>query len=165
MRNVSNEFKASVFSQQTDEVFIALITISHESFTDDIRVASDPFELLPTAGERGVVSNGLEYIYLPFRLVLPSEDDTGVARARLEMDNVDRRAVAAIRNANSSLSVNIDIVLASDVDNVEMSVQDFRLEKVRYDALTISGDLTVEYYDLEPFPYQRFTPSAFQGMF
>lgn len=164
-RPLSNAFKTAVHAQQTSEVFIMLATISHPQFTDDIRLASDPFEDLPDAGVRGVVSRGLEYIYLPFNINLPAQDDTGVARASLSIDNISREIVAAVRSANSALAITLEIVLASDVDTPEVTVQDFRLESVTYDALTVSGDLSVEYYDLEPFPARRFTPSDFPGLF
>lgn len=163
-RNLSNNAKRAVFSQQTDEVFIVLLTINHPSFIEPARVSSDPFELL-SSGARGVISNGIEYPYLPFTISLPQQDDTGTARATLSIDNIDRRIVAAARGANSSLDVKIEIVLASDLNAVEMSIDKFKLEKVTYDAFTVSGELSVQYFDLEPFPSKRFTPSDFPGMF
>lgn len=164
-RNLSPNAKRAVFSQQTDEVFIVLLTINHPSFTEPARVSSDPFELLPNANVRGVISNGIEYPFLPFTISLPQQDDTGTARATLAIDNIDRRIVAAARGANSALDVKIEIVLASDPDTVEMSIDKFKLEKVTYDAFTVSGELSVQYFDLEPFPSKRFTPSDFPGMF
>lgn len=164
-RPLSNAAKQAIYSQQTDEVFIILLTISGDNLADDIRIASDPFEDLPNAGVKGVVSRGDEYIYLPFTIGLPVQDDTGIARANISVDNVGREMMVAVRTANAALSITIEIVLASDVDTPEMTVSDFRLEKVNYNALTVSGDISVEYYDLEPFPARRFTPSDFPGIF
>lgn len=164
-RQVSNTFKKAVFDQQTSEAFILLLTIDHPSFTQPIRVCSDPYEDLPDAGVRGVVSQGDEYLYLPFSISLPVQDIAGVARASLSVDNISREIVAAVRRANSALSIKIEIVLASDVNAPEVTINDFRLERVSYDAYTVSGDLTMAYYDLEPFPSRRFTPSDFVGMF
>lgn len=164
-RNVSNAFKQAVFAQQTSEAFILLATISHPSFTDDIRVASDPYEDLPIAGVKGVISDGLEYVYLPFTITLPAQNDTGIARASISIDNVNREIVNAVRRATSALEVSMQVVRASDVNTPEVLVSDFRLERITYDALTVSGEITVEYYDLEPFPSKRFTPSDFPGMF
>ena len=165
MRPLSNAAKHAIYAQQTDEVFIILATISNPNFEDDIRVCSDPYELLPDAGVKGVVSRGQEYIYLPFTINLPAQDDTGVAKASISIDNISREIVSAVRKASSSLGITIEIVLASAVDNVEVSVQDFRLERVSYDAFTVSGDISAEYFDLEPFPARRFTPSDFPGLF
>jgi len=164
-RELSNSAKQALFAQATEEVFIVLVTIDHETFTSPIRVSSDPFELLPDAGVRGVVSRGNEYLFMPFSINLPIQDDTGIARASLSVDNISREIVAAVRNARSALSITIEIVLASNVDDVEISIPDFRLESISYDAFTVSGDLSIEYFDLEPFPARRFTPSDFPGLF
>lgn len=164
-RQLSNSAKAAIYTQSTDECFITLVTIDHDSFVTPIRVCDDPFEVLPDAGVRGVVSRGDEYLYLPFSIELPAQDDTGVARARLSIDNVSREIVAAVRQADSALSISIEVVLASDPDTPEVSVDDFRLNRVTYDALTVSGEISVEFFDLEPFPARRFTPSDFPGLF
>lgn len=164
-RPLTNAAKLAMYSQESPEAFIILLTIDHPTFTAPIRVASDPFELLPDAGVRGVVSRGNEFIFMPFILELPQEDDTGAYRATLSVDNVTREIVAAVRTANSAISVAIEIVMSSSVNDVEVSVPDFKLEKVNYDALTVSGELSIEYYELEPFPYRRFTPSDFPGLF
>lgn len=164
-RTLSNAAKAALYAQSTDEAFIILVTINHSTFTDPVRVASDPLELLPVAGVRGVISRGEEFVFLPFNIELPAQDDSGVAKARLSVDNISREIVAAVRTATSALSINIEIVLASDPDTVEVSIEDFRLDRVTYDALTVSGDISVEYFDLEPFPARRFTPSDFPGLF
>jgi len=164
-RQISNAAKAAIFAQQTDEAFITLVTINHPTFTAPVRVASDPYELLPVAGVRGVVSRGEEYLFLPFTIELPTQDDSGVAKARISVDNISREIVAAVRRATSALTITIEIVLASDPDTPEVSIEDFRLDRVTYDALTVSGDISVEYFDLEPFPARRFTPSDFPGLF
>ena len=164
-RTVSNTFKAAAFAQQTGEVFIMLVTLSSPGLIDDIRVCSDPFELLPTAGVRGVVSRGDEYVFLPFEITLPTEDDSGIARAKLTIDNVTRQVVQAVRSSAGRIGITIEIVLASDPDTVEVSMNDFILDGITYDALTVTGEISLEYYDLEPFPSSRFTPSYFPGIF
>ena len=164
-RIVSAAFQQAVNSQTTNEVFTVLLTISHESFIDDIRICSDPAVLLPVAGVRGVVSRGDEFIYLPFEVVFPSQDDSGISNATIVTDNVDRTIIAAIRGADSPVDITVELVLSSDPDTVEASVENFRLEGVTYNSLTVSGQLSVEYFDLEPFPKGRFTPSEFPGIF
>jgi hypothetical protein len=164
-RTVSNVVKHAINAQQTNEVFIVLLTIDHPNFTAPIRVASDPKQVLPVALVRGVISNGEEFIYLPFCITLPQQDDTNTARATLSIDNIDREIVKAVRTADSAISVKIEIVLASDTDNIEISIDKFKLASITYDAFTVSGELSLDYYDLEPFPCKRFTPSDFPGMF
>lgn len=169
MRNVSASFREAVAAQETQESFFALVTISHDSFEDDIRIASIPYEQLPIAGVRGVVSRGQEYVFLPFDLVLPAEDDTGIARARIEISNVDREIVRQARtarmNGSDSLTITIEILITANVDNPEITLPEFRLENVKYNALTLSGDVSIESYELEPFPSGRLTPGDYPGLF
>lgn len=165
MRGLSAAAKQAMFAPQTGEAFIVLLTFSHPSLTDDIRVASDNLTDLPVAGGKGVISNGLEYVYCPFAFQLPQEDNTGLASASLTVDNIDRRITQAVRQANSAIDVKIQIILASSPDLVEISLDDFQLRRCSYNALTITGDLTLEYFDQEPFPSKRFTPADFPGMF
>ena len=165
-RNVSNALRAATNAQQTDTAFITLLTITNANLVTPIRVCDDPNQLLPVAGVRGVISRGDEYIYLPFTFSLPAEDDTGIGRASLTIDNISREIVQAVRQAiGSKISLKIEIVLSSDLNTPEVVMSDFILEGIKYDAFTVTGDVTVEYYDLEPFPARRFTPSDFPGIF
>lgn len=165
-RNVSNALRAATNAQQTDTAFITLLTITNQNLATPIRVCDDPNQMLPVAGVRGVVSRGDEYIFLPFAFSLPAEDDTGIGRASLTIDNISREIVQAVRLAiGTKISLKIEIVLSSDLNTPEVVMNDFILEGIKYDAFTVTGDVTVEYYDLEPFPARRFTPSDFPGIF
>lgn len=164
-RQLSNAAIQAAYSQETSEVFVSLLTITNPSFTEPIRLSSDNAVLLPNSNVRGTISNGIEYIYCPFTITLPQDDDTGIARATIRVDNIDRRITEAVRRATSAISVDIRIVLASSPDVIEAIVQDFRLEQVSYDALEVSGELSLDYYDLEPYSKLRFTPSGFPGLF
>ncbi len=164
-RVLSSTAKQALFAQQTDEVFAVLLTIEHSSFSQPVRISSDPKEDLPEAGVKGIVSRGDEYIYPPFSLSLPSQDDTVLAKANISIDNVSREMISHVRGADSALSIKIEVILASDPDTVEISMSQFKLERVTYDALTVNADISVEYFDLEPFPARRFTPADFPGMF
>jgi len=57
-RQLSNTAKAALYAQQTSEVFIMLLTVNHESFSEPIRITNDPGTELPDAGVLGIVSRG-----------------------------------------------------------------------------------------------------------
>lgn len=164
-RTLSPEAKEALFAERTSEVFITLVTLNHPSFTQPARFSSDPTQVLPDAGERGTLSQGEEYLFLPFEFDLPAQDDTGIANARIVIDNIDRRIVAAARTANSAVDVTISVVLASNPDVHEITISGFKIDKVNYNAVELSGVISVEYFDLEPFPAKRFTPSDYPGIF
>lgn len=107
-----------------------------------------------------------EYQPFPFELELPDDtDDMSGALARLRVDAVDRRVVEAVRRIGGVPSVDVEIVLASDPDTVELSWPTFSLSNVRYDAMKIEGDLVLEVLDQEPFPADAFNPDLFPGAF
>lgn len=165
-RQISDNAKKAVFAQSTDEAFITLAKINHPSFVDGpVYVCDDAMEALPTLGGRGVISRGQEYVYMPFSMSMPMQDDTGLAQAKITIENVSRQIIDVARRADSSLSIHIEVVMASDVDSPEITMPEFKIERIKYDAMSVSGDLSVEYYDLEPFPARRFSPADFAGLF
>lgn len=163
-RPVSNILRQAVFAQETAEVFILLLTIDHDDLSDPIRVTADPGDVMPS-GAKGIVSNEVEYIFYPFDLTLPNEDEEASPRAKLQIDNVTQEIVATLRSLNSPPRVSLQIVLASQPDIVEARLVDFQLRNVVYDVSLVTGDLTIEQFDLEPFPASRITPSRFAGVF
>lgn len=165
MTEVSDDYKVDFYAQETDSVFIVLLTFSSDELTEDIRIASDPKETLPDAGILGVVSNSLEYLYAPFDIRLPRDDKTGLITAKITIDNTDRTIIDNLRTITRPVTLQIDIVLSADVDYVEKTYQGFELSNVQYDSFSITADLTLDYWDNEPFPSGRYTPSGFPGLF
>ena len=76
------------------------------------------------------------------------------------IDNVSRILVDEIRNFADAMTVSIYVVdaTASPV-SLEASYSGFSLKNLTYDALSITGRLTVEDFLGEPFPKGR-TPSS-----
>jgi hypothetical protein len=85
--------------------------------------------------------------------------------AKLRIENVDRSIVQYVRDIKKPVTVKIQIVLSEDVNAVEFEYDNFRLSNVSYDSQYVEGDLTLDYWGLEPFPSGRFVPSAWPGLF
>lgn len=166
-RPLSPAAKAAIFAQETDKAFIVLLTISHPTWEEDMLFSNDATEPLTIPNTRGTKSRGDEYIFLPFSVKLPQQDETGNASASLSIDNISREIVYRIRQAQAvaAARVKIEIIVNTTPDVVEMTLPNFRLSNVSYDALTITGDIDLKYFDLEPFPARTFTPSDFPAMF
>ena len=155
-RSVSSEFKSTVFGSQTEEAYLVLIKVDHESMDAPIRVTSN-----------GVVtvSNGESFQPYPFTLALPDDTERPFSRGRLTIENVSQTIIESIRSISTALLITIQIVLASDLDTVEVEYPDFELTDISYDAQTISGSLNIESFVEEPFPGDSFIPSYFPGLF
>jgi len=156
MRNVSSAFKSAVYGQQTDEVFIVLITLDHDELSSPLRVTSDGV---------ATTSGGNTYYPYPFEISVPSDTEKTLTQGTLTIDNVARDIVEAIRSVPSSPTITIKIVLASDPNAVEVQFPDYEFKNISYDAYTVTGDLSVETFLQEPFPGEAFTPGYFPGLF
>ena len=163
--NVSTAFKQAAFAQETEVAVITLLTMTVGSMV--IRVCNTPVEKFSDLGENvyGVTSNSERYIFLPFEITLPQDDKTGAVTAKLEIDNVNREIVEAARSTNNPINVGIQVVLSNALNTPELEFNDFKLTNVKYNGFVVSGNLSVDYLGLEPFPKGRFTPSGFPGLF
>lgn len=153
---VSDDFRAAAYAQETDEVFIELITIAHSDLAAPIRVTSDGVE---------TVSRGATYVPFPFALLLPDDGESAEPTANLKIDNVSREILATLRQLTSRPTATLEIVLASDPDTVEQSFPDFELAEAPWDSQQITGQLTQQSFLNEPYPAGIFAPAWFRGLF
>lgn len=156
MRVLSSTALQSMFSEETDEIYVVLITIDHEELPAPIRVCSDSIDTM---------SRGNNYISYPFEFSLPTDLEEGPPSASITVDNVHRELTNSLRMITSPATFTIEIVRASDPDTLESSFLPLKMRSVKVDALTISGELTTDDDTAEPFPYRSFTPSSFPGLF
>lgn len=149
-------FLRSAFESETDEVWLALLTISHSTLEQPIRVVNNTVD---------VTSNGETFQAFAFDLLLPDDEQDSPAIARLEIDNVSLEIIQSVRLMNTPASVLIQIIRHSLPDTIEVSLPDFSLRNVSWDAQTVTGDLVLEDFVQEPYPAGTFTPAGFPGAF
>lgn len=155
MRTLSSTAIASAHAQETGEVWLVLLTISHSSLPAPIRVVNN---------NEDITSRGNLYQAFPFEIILPGEDPDGVTKALLRFDNVERTAITAIRGLTSAPAVTIEVILASAPDVVEISFSGLTVKNVNFDAVQIEGELHFESLWTEPITYTM-TPSRLPGLF
>jgi hypothetical protein len=166
-RNVSAVFRAAVNKAQTGEVPVVLITLDHDDLDAPIRVSTDNADTF-VVGERtvrGTISNGNNFPFCPVRVSLPDDSEETISEATLEIDNVDRDVMIAVRTAQSPPTITIQVVLASTPDTIEAQWLNFKLASVEADALVITGKLSLGNFLGEPYPGGSMLPSNFLGLF
>ncbi len=146
-------------AQETGEVLLALVTITSSY------IVGGPLRLVQDL--QNITSNGNVYTAFPFEVRLPSDNDEGFGKVTLTIDNIDRSIAAAIKSIPPSAPplVQIDIVVASQPNTVEMSLPNLVIRNISGDAFRIDGELWVDEEDLLPFPEGAFTPQYFPGLF
>ncbi len=166
MRNVSLRFRNAIYAQETDEVPIALLTVTHESLSIPIYISSDPTTRLSDEPLLyGTESRGNQYIYLPFEFTLPDDASDSPPRVQLTMDNIDRTLVAMLRSFVTPPTLKMEIILASDPDLVEITVPVLDMSDATIDDHAISTTLVADPLINEPHPAGQFTPGSFPGLF
>lgn len=156
----------AMFSPDADDSLIVLATITHSGGV--IRIADGYTQRLSETDDEvlyGVISNGQQYIFLPFQFIAPTEEQMSAPRCRISVQDVTRYLTPLIRSASEAPSVSFDLVLSSTPNTVEVSFPDFLMGAIQYNQNTVTAELTVESLTNEPFPAFTFTPSAFPGLF
>ena len=152
--SISDALKAEAWSAESD-LPLVLLTIEHEDIDPPVRVVNNKVD---------VTSQGEIFSAFPFEIDLPDSPEDAPPRSRLRIDNVSREIGQAIRLIASPASVTIQVVRQADPDTIEAEFLGYRLSNVRYDALTVEGDLTREDFTREPYPFLTYSPAEFPGL-
>lgn len=167
----------AMFSSETDQQLIMLLTIYDPNGSTDPAAATTPIRLSDNFIGRlssttdaevvyGVTSRSNEYVFIPMTLNLPAEQETGLGDCSLTFNFVTPEAVTLIRtHLFSRTKVLIELVLSGSPDHIEASFSEFYITSATYSADSINLSLSMVSYNKEPFPCFNFTPSYFPGLF
>lgn len=166
VRNLSLNMRTALFAQESGEVPVFLLTITHPALAAPILLSTDPStRLSSTPLSYGTVSRGLTFLYAGVEVSLPDEQDRAAPASKLIVSNVTRDLVPLARSVSTPPSVKIEAVLLSAPDTVEMSWPAFDMSNLSYDAATLTFDLTIDALVTESFPSGKFDPASFPGLF
>lgn len=156
MRLLSPTFLRAMHAQESAEVLLPLVRLSHADWDDDVRLVPD---------WQPITHQGEEYIPYAFEITLPDDDAEGVPVLRWVADNVSRELVILLRAVTDKITARVVWVLASQPDFVEAGPFEVEMTAVEYDAQSLSGTMQVEPILDEPFGYLTMTPKTTPGLF
>lgn len=166
MRLLSLEFRKSLFAQESGEVPVFLLTITHPQLGAPIRLSTDPTTRLSVDPLRyGTVSRGETFEYVGVEITLPDEQAKNPPTSKLVISNVSRELVPLARSVSTPPSVKIEAVLASAVDTVEFTVPAMDMVALQYDVGQLTFSLAIDAMTTEPYPAGSFNPASFPGLF
>jgi hypothetical protein len=142
-------------AEATGEVWLPLVTISHPTLSEPIRVVNN---------NENITSLGRLFVAWDYELVLPGDDPENPTTARLDIGNIDPVIIKSLREIDSPPEVTIEIILATDPDLVEIEFTGLKLRNAPYDPGRIRGELAFEEITSEPVA-TTLTPAMFPGMF
>lgn len=156
-RTVSESAVRAMFAQQTDEVFLCRLEISHPDWVQPFRFINDRVNHTDAGLD--------EWIGFPFTLRLPDDRDDEMPLAQISIDNVDRQIVAAVRGITTPATMKLWVVLASDIDDVIAGPYTFSFNSASWNAMTVSGSLEIEPILNMRWPQHDFTAITTPGLF
>ena len=137
------------------DTFLWLARISHPQMTT-IDIVNNNVDVL---------SNSVNYTAYAFGIIVNDDNGDRIPELKLTVDNVDRMLVDEIRTLPSAMTVDLQLVLASDPDVVEMEFPSMTLRRVNYNATTITGTLVVSEMLSIRFPKGKITAENYAGIF
>ncbi len=159
----------AMFSQDSDAALITLLTI-YDPVTNlpAIRLADNYLQRISETSDEvvyGVVSRSQNFIFLPFEITLPSEEDNTAPKCSITLNDVTQYLTPTIRTLTGPPKVLLELVLTSSPNTVEASFSGFYISNITYNADSVNAELSMIDYQTEPFPCFTFTPAYFPGMF
>jgi hypothetical protein len=145
----------SLTASATPVVWLALLRIT---------APGEPAVCLVNNSEE-VTSRGQVYQPFPFAITLPADDSDSLPTVTLTLSNVDRSLVEYIRGALNAPHIEVELVTSAYPDTVEKSLTFLKLGGVQYDAITITGSLSLDNFLTQSFPAESYTPPYFPALF
>jgi hypothetical protein len=166
MRILSLNFREALFSQESSEVPIFLLTITHPALATPIHLSTDPTERYSTDPLMyRTRSRGIDFLFAGIDVTIPDEQDKSPPNSKLTIANVTRDIIPLARSINSPPAVKIEAVLASALNTVEITFPQLDMSNLQYDANQLVFDLTMDALMTEPYPSGNFSAPYFPGLF
>lgn len=153
---LSNALKAQLFSNESTDPFLQLVTLEHEDFLNPIYLVDN---------NEQIISNGKTFIPFPMKIILPQDDAETDKQVRISFDNVSRLLVDELRSITTPISVKIEMVLASNPNIVEMVLDELQLRNITMTLQRVEGTLVLDDFLRTELSSEKYTPTNFPGLF
>lgn len=154
--SVSSPAMQSLMAARTAKVWLHLLTIMDSELNVIKRMVDNT---------TNITSRGNVFERFAFKPQIPAESEGSMPKVEIMIDNVGQELTATIETLVAPPVIYLEVILADTPDVIERGPFKFKLRSVSYNRLTIRSELTYEELTAEPYPYKRFTPTAFPGLF
>jgi hypothetical protein len=156
MSRLSDDATRAVLAQETDKVFLHLLTIE----------TSGGAALHFVDNTQNITSQGVTYVAAGFSIILPEQNSEGPRPCKLAIDNTDLSIFQTIKQAaGQTVTIAICVIMADTPDVYERGPLRYRLRNVRATKSTIEGEVYDFYITDRKFPKGTYSPDDFEGMF
>ena len=146
---------AQLYAQESDVPFLMLATLTHPSFPT-IRLVNN---------SEDIVSNGETFTAFPMRIRLPMDDGESTREVSIEFDNVSLTLIDELRTVTSPIDVKIDMILSSNPDDIQISLDELKMRNVTYNKQIVSARLYLDSFLNVELTSERYSPKLYPGLF
>ena len=146
---------AQLYAQESDVPFLMLVTLTHPSFPT-IRLVNNSEDM---------VSNGETFTAFPMRIRLPMDDGESTREVSIEFDNVSLTLIDELRTVTSPIDVKIDMILSSNPDDIQISLDELKMRNVTYNKQIVSARLYLDSFLNVELTSERYSPKLYPGLF
>ena len=154
--NLSNELLSQIYGQVSNDPYLSLFTLTHPSFAETIRLVNN---------SEDIVSNSFTFRSFPVKVVLPPDDNDTAKEVNIQFDNVSLELIDELRTVTTPIEVKIEMVLASNPDVVQQSIEELKLKGIQFNSQVITGKLIMDDFLNVGLTSERYTPLNFPGIF
>lgn len=147
--------KESLYAEILPASYLLLVEIDHSSLDDPIRIVANPDD---------VIFGSNTYESFPFSANLPGDDGDKPGMGQLTISNVDYTISRLIRTISTPISVNLRVVLSTDLSDVQCEYLGLKGRSVPYNASTITFQLSFEDVLNVGFPGRTYNLSTFPNI-
>jgi len=144
-----------LYGQDSSDPFLMLVTLSHTSFGNICLVNNS----------ENITSNSIIYTAFPMSIILPADDGEKSREVSIEFDNVSLELVNEIRTVTTPINIKVDMVLASNPNIVQISLDDLKVKNITYDKSRIRAKIIMDDFLSVELTSEKYNPSNFPGLF
>jgi Domain of unknown function (DUF1833). len=162
---------AAMMEQDTSDRDVVLITMTHHSWAEPVRLSTDPTQWLYNHEETGepifgTVSRGETYLFVPISASLPTSSDESPPEGKIQFANVGRVVTPYLKMVDQQYPrITLEFVNAETPDTVETSWPEMELGSANWDASMAEVGIINNIASSEPMPWLRFVPAYFPNLF
>jgi len=154
-RTISSAGREALYAPQTNTAFLELMIIKDSSGTPLARI---------TNNNQIVTFDGNDYSPVAFSAKLPKDSEDEIQSANITIGNVDRSIMISLRQLTGVPLLEYFVVRSDDLSAVELGPWNYSLEKIKYDALTITATATYNTYMSTNASLVRYSTENFPGV-
>ena len=154
-RQLTNALLNQLFFAQSEDPFLMLVTLSHESF-DTLRLVNNSVN---------ITSRSQVYTAFPMEIKMSVDDGETDRRVEITFDNASRELIDEFRSVTTPIDVKIEAILASNPDVVEITVGELQIRSASYKSTSINAVLAYDDFLNTGLTSEKYEPSNFRGLF